>query len=284
MSNNDPAATVSAPPLLSVIVPVFNEEQTIEELLRRLCDKIDCHMEVIVVDDGSHDRTAERLHDWDGQAGVRVLRHAHNQGKGAAIRTGLSQARGEIVLIQDADLEYDPADMAPLVEVIRRGDSEVVYGSRYLKPRQPLPWTKFRIAVCLLNGLVRLLYGRKLTDEATCYKAFRTRLLLELDVQAARFDFCPEVTAKICRLGLPIVEIPISYRPRTKAQGKKLRWKDAWQAVWALLKWRFAQMPRQILSNRFVKESIPRGEALASTRSRPACPNQLVARLTHDNQ
>jgi dolichol-phosphate mannosyltransferase len=250
MSQNDPVATASPPPLLSVIVPVYNEEQTVEQLLRRVCELTDGDREVLVVDDGSHDRTADLLRAWDGRAGVRVLRHAQNQGKGAAIRTGLAQARGEIVLIQDADLEYDPADLAPLVEVLRRGDSEVVYGSRYLKPSQPLPWTKFRLAVCLLNGLVRLLYGRRLTDEATCYKAFRTRLLRELDVQAARFDFCPEVTAKICRLGLPIVEVPISYRPRTQAQGKKLSWKDGWQAVWTLLKWRWVRWPRQILGDR----------------------------------
>ena len=163
--------------MLSVIVPVYNEAQTVDELLRRFRDGTDADKEVIVVDDGSQDGTAELLRAWEGRAGVRVLRHAHNQGKGAAIRTGLAHVRGEIVIIQDADLEYDPADFAQLIEVIRRGDSEVVYGSRYLRPRHPLPWTRFRVAVCLLNGLVGLLYGRKLTDEATCYKAFRTRLL-----------------------------------------------------------------------------------------------------------
>src|SRR5262249_30653843 len=119
----------------------------------------------------------------------------------------------------------------------------VVYGSRYLAPAQPLPWTRFRLAVVLLNGLVRVLFGQRLTDEATCYKACRTELLQALELRASRFELCAEVTAKLCRLGVPIVEVPIRYQPRTAAEGKKIGWRDAWPTVWALLKWRVLPIP-----------------------------------------
>ncbi len=226
-------------PLLTVIVPVFNEERTVDALLRRLCDGPYPDKEVIVVDDGSTDATPALLARWEGTPGIVLLRHQHNRGKGAAVRTGLAHAAGEITLIQDADLEYDPADIPLLVEAIRRGEGNVVYGSRYLCPSRALGWTRFRLAVCLLNALVRLLYGQRLTDEATCYKAFRTALLRQLDLRATGFEFCPEVTAKVCRLGYPIVEVPIHYRPRGRAEGKKIRWRDAWVAVWVLVRYRF---------------------------------------------
>ncbi len=232
-------------PLLSVLVPVYNEERTVGDLLDRLASTPPYDKEVIVVDDGSRDGTAAALERWAGTPGLVLLRHARNRGKGAAVRTALAHATGEFVIIQDADLEYDPADMPRLVEVLRRGEADVVYGSRYLRPAAPLPWTRFRLAVVLLNGLVRLLYGRRLTDEATCYKAFRTRLLRDLDLQACRFELCPEITAKLCRRGLPIVEVPISFRPRRAADGKKIGWRDAAEAVWTLLRWRIAPLYRR---------------------------------------
>lgn len=230
---------MKAAPLLTVIVPVYNEEGTVAELLRRLVAGPYQDKEIIVVDDGSTDATAARLEPWQGRGGVVVVRHGRNLGKGRAIQTGLALARGEITIIQDADLEYDPADMPKLVELIRTGAAVVVYGSRYLAPAQALPWTRFRLAVMVLNGLVRLLYGQKLTDEATCYKAFRTDFLRSLRVQAQRFEFCPEVTAKTSRLGQTIREVPIAYRPRGLAEGKKIRWRDGWQALWTLVQWRF---------------------------------------------
>ncbi len=232
--------------LVSVIVPAFNEEQTIDDLLGRLLhgpypypDK-----EIIVIDDGSTDGTALSLQKWKNEPGVLILRHPCNRGKGAAVRTGLARARGEITIIQDADLEYDPADFPKLVEIIRQGQSDVVYGSRYLAPKDRLPWNKFRLAVYLLNKLVWVLYGQRLTDEATCYKAFRTNLLRDLDLKAQRFELCAEVTAKICRLGIPIVEVPISYRPRTSQEGKKIGWRDAVETFWTLAKWRFCAWTR----------------------------------------
>lgn len=230
-------------PLLSVIVPIYNEAATVDVVLRRLlaAPYPVPQKEIIVVNDGSTDGTTACLLLWQHTPGVTVLRHDINQGKGAAIRTGLARARGPITIIQDADLEYDPADMPRLIEPIRLGQASVVYGSRYLDRRTRLPWTKFRVAVLVLGGFVRLLYGVRVTDEATCYKAMRTDLLRALAIEARRFEFCPEVTAKLCRRGIPILEVPIGYRPRSCAGGKKIRWRDAWQAAWTLLQWRVAR-------------------------------------------
>jgi dolichol-phosphate mannosyltransferase len=197
---------------------------------------------VIVIDDGSSDATPRLLEPWAERPGFRVLRHASNRGKGAAVRTGLAQARGEVTIIQDADLEYDPADYPRLVEPIRRGTAEAVYGSRYLAPTRRLPWTKFRLGVMLFNGMVRVLYGQRLTDEATCYKAARTGLWRSLNLRAERFELCPEMTAKLCRRGVRIVETPISYHPRGAEAGKKIGWRDAVQTVWALIQWRLASL------------------------------------------
>ena len=243
MSQAPPPDVLPARPFLSVLVPAYNEERTLDELLRRVVfgpypypEK-----EVLVVDDGSQDGTPVVLARWAGVPGVRLLRHDRNRGKGAAVRTGLAQARGEIVLIQDADLECDPADYPRLVEVIRQGESSVVYGSRYLRPARSRREGRYCLGVCVLNALVWLLYGRRLTDEATCYKALRTELMRALDLRAERFELCAEITAKVCRLGLDIVEVPIAYRPRSRAEGKKLSWRDAWPTIWALIKWRFAR-------------------------------------------
>lgn len=226
-------------PLLTVIVPVYNERPTIERVLKQLFDAPYPDKEIIVVDDGSDDGTAAVLECWAERGDIRVLHHPRNRGKGAAVRTALAQARGAITIIQDADLEYDPDDWPRLIEPIRRGETQVVYGSRYLRPSESLPWSKFRWAVCLLNWLVHLLYGRRLSDEATCYKAMPTALFRTLDLQADRFELCAEITAKVCRLHLSLLEVPISYHPRTAKQGKKIGWRDAWSSVWTLLRWRF---------------------------------------------
>jgi glycosyltransferase involved in cell wall biosynthesis len=228
-----------ATPWFSVIVPVYDEERTVAELLRRLQAGPYPDKEVIVVDDGSRDATAGVPDSWSGEPGFLILRHGTNRGKGSAVRTGLSHARGEVTVIQDADLEYNPADLPALVEVIRRGESDVVYGSRYLRPGRPLPWSKFRLAVHLLNWMVLVLYGRRLTDEATCYKVFRTSILRGFTLEAQRFELCAELTAKVCRSGLRLVEVPVSYHPRARVDGKKSSWRDACPTAWTLLKWRF---------------------------------------------
>ncbi len=226
-------------PVLTVIVPVYNEGPTIDELLRRVLaapyDK-----QVIVVDDGSTDGTARILERWPEDPRVEVLRHPQNGGKGLAIRTGLRYAKGGYTIIQDGDLEYDPQDYPKLIEPLLSGEAQVVYGSRYLRKlgEGRRPWRLHRFGVFLLNLCVRLLYRTRVTDEATCYKAFPTALLRAMDLQCARFEFCPEVTAKACRLGRAILEVPIRYDARTWQAGKKIRWRDGLEALATLWRWR----------------------------------------------
>lgn len=244
INRSDSSVDLSERPFLTVIVPVFNEERTIGEVLTRLVDGPYPFpgKEIIVVDDGSTDSTAKILEAWRDVPGLAHLRHAQNRGKGASIRTGLKAARGRITIIQDADLEYDPWDIPKLVEIIVRNESDVAFGSRYLLSAKTHSWTRFRLAVSLLNWLVLILYGHRLSDEATCYKAFRTYQLRDMNLECRRFEFCPEVTAKACRMGLKIVEVPISYTPRTTDEGKKIRLRDAWEAVWTLIRWRVARV------------------------------------------
>jgi glycosyltransferase involved in cell wall biosynthesis len=219
-------------------VPVYNEHSTLETLLGRVL-AVPLDMEVIVVDDGSRDGTREVLAELARRLPIRALYHERNRGKGYAIRTALAEARGEIVIIQDADLEYDPEDYPRLIAPIVRGESNVVYGSRYLSHDNPLPFTHFKVAVLLLTAMSNLLYGTRLTDEATCYKIFRASLIKSLPLRCVRFEFCPEVTARVARRGERILEIPIRYHYRTRAQGKKIGWRDGFEAIWTLLRYRF---------------------------------------------
>lgn len=226
-------------PLLSVIVPVYNEAATVAPLLDRVV-AVPCVKQVIVVDDGSTDGSSALLEKWADHPHVILLRHPHNRGKGAAIRTGLAHAQGRFTLVQDADLEYDPFDYPRLLEPLLQWQADIVYGSRYLRPS---PGRRscgrlFRYGVVLLNLAVRLLYGVRLTDEATCYKVLPTDVLRSMELQCERFEFCPEVTAKACRMGLTITEVPIRYTPRTAAEGKKIRWTDGWEALATLWRWR----------------------------------------------
>jgi glycosyltransferase involved in cell wall biosynthesis len=228
---------VSAP-LLSVLVPVYNERGTLEQLLERVL-AVPLDMEVLVVDDGSRDGTRELLVGLSRRLPIRALYHDVNHGKGRAVRTALAEATGEIVIVQDGDLEYDPEDYPKLIAPILRGETNVVYGSRYLNRDNPLPWTAFKVAVLMLNVLANLLYGTHLTDEATCYKVFRTSVLKSIPLRCERFEFCPEVTARVAKRGERIVEVPIRYRFRTRAQGKKIGWRDGFEAFWTLFRYRF---------------------------------------------
>ncbi len=227
-----------SPPLLSVLVPVYNEHATLEALLKRVL-AVPVDKEVVVVDDGSSDGTREVLAELAVRLPVRAFFHERNRGKGAAIRTALAEAVGDIVIIQDADLEYDPEDYPKLIAPIVRGESNVVYGSRYLSHDNPLPLTHFKVAVLLLNAMANTLYGTRLTDEATCYKVFRAPLLKSLPLRCERFEFCPEVTARVAKRGERILEIPITYHYRTRAQGKKIGWRDGFEAIWTLIRYRF---------------------------------------------
>jgi glycosyltransferase involved in cell wall biosynthesis len=223
-------------------MPVFNERATIREICTAVdtAEVMGLEKELIIVDDGSTDGTREILQRLEGlRSPHRVLLHARNMGKGAAIRTGLTYASGDAILIQDADLEYDPGDYADLLEPILRGRADIVYGSRI---RGGKPVRDFSLLYLWGNRFVtllaNLLYGAALTDMETCYKVFRADVLKHLQIHANRFDFEPEVTAKVLKRGHKIVEVPIAYFGRDKADGKKLSWRDGAGAVWTLIKYR----------------------------------------------
>ena len=222
---------------LSVIIPVYNEAATIAEIIRRV-EAVQLPKELIIVDDGSTDGTRELLREIPPDVGT-VLFHERNVGKGAAIRTALEHVTGEIVIIQDADLEYDPNDYPALVRPIVEGTAQVVYGSRVLRPDNPYSHLRFYLGGRLLSVIANLLYGIRITDEPTCYKLFRRELLKGLNLQCRGFEFCPEVTAKVARRGIPIHEVPIRYAPRTIDEGKKVSWKNGLYAIWILVKYRF---------------------------------------------
>jgi dolichol-phosphate mannosyltransferase len=220
---------------VSVIVPVYNEAAHVEELLRAI-HASPVKKEIIIVDDGSTDGTREKLRAMPLANDVTVVFHERNCGKGAAIRTALAYARGEYVLIQDSDLEYDPQDYPALLRPLEQRLANVVYGVRPDRPERGL---RFFLGAKLLTHLANLLYGAGIHDEATCYKVFRRSLIAEVSLECRRFEFCPEVTAKLCRMGEKIAEVPISYAPRSAGEGKKIRHADGWLAIWTLIRYRF---------------------------------------------
>ncbi len=219
----------------SILIPAKNEENTIREVVDRVLS-VDEAYEVIVIDDGSTDRTPEILKEFGDR--IIVLRNQSSLGKGASIITGLPYASGSVVVIQDADLEYSPEEVPKLIEPILAGLYRVVYGTRFLHGFPKGMALPNKIVNKLLAWAVKLLFGHRITDEATCYKAISRTLLLEMDLQCKRFEFCPEVTAKALRLGEHIHEVPIGYVPRTKEAGKKIRWTDAPEAFMTLFKYR----------------------------------------------
>jgi dolichol-phosphate mannosyltransferase len=225
-------------PLVSIIVPIFNEAHLIREVLTRV-RALRFRKELILVDDCSIDGTYEILMKEEApKPGTVVLRHDRNRGKGSAIRTGLTRATGQIVLIQDADLEYHPEELPRLLQPIVEGRTAVVYGSRFQGSikRMRLP---NRIANNILAWLVSILYGQRITDEATAYKIFRKEIMDSITLTCERFEFCPEVTAKVLRRGVRILELPISFEARTPEEGKKIGWRDFITAVAVLLKCRW---------------------------------------------
>ena len=229
--------------LLSILIPAYQEEATIGEVLRRVAaidtTAVGFDKEIVVCDDGSRDRTcaiAEEMAAEDPT--IRVVRHPQNRGKGAAIRTALAAAKGEYCLIQDADLEYEVTDYPALLRPAAEG-ADVVYGSRFLaNPRPTGMRTANYVANRILTVSANVLFGLDITDEATCFKLIRTSLLRELQLECTGFEFCPEVTAKLGKRKVRIVEVPIAYTARAIAEGKKVRWTDGVEAMWVLVKHR----------------------------------------------
>lgn len=226
--------------LLSVLIPAYNEIKSIDTLLEKI-QAVPLTKEIIIVDDGSTDGTRERLATYASVPNIRVIYHEHNQGKGAAIRTAIQQMTGDIAIVQDADLEYEPQDYLALVKPIVDGKEKVVYGSRFLNPENRHSYMSFYIGGQVVTLLTNILYNQRLTDEPTCYKVFDSHLLRSIPLECTRFEFCPEVTAKVAKQGIRIKELPISYYPRSVAEGKKISWFDGLEAIWVLFKYRLVK-------------------------------------------
>lgn len=223
---------------LSVIIPCYNEITTIEEIVAAV-KAVDIVYEIIIVDDGSTDGTRDILPRFDGDPMVHVIYHDHNQGKGAAVRTGFKAAKGEVMLIQDADLEYDPREYPSLLKPLEEGKVKVVYGSRFLGgPRKTMFFWNM-VANRGLTMITNILYNAILSDMETCYKVFRREVVNDLHLRSRRFEFEPEITAKVLKRGYRIYEVPISYNGREWNEGKKIKWTDAPIAAWTLIRYRF---------------------------------------------
>ncbi len=244
---------------LSIIMPVYNEVSTIEQIVSAV-QSVSIEKEIIIVDDFSTDGTREKLKALEGQDGIRVLLHEKNQGKGAALRTGYAAAKNDIVIVQDADLEYDPREYPTIIAPILDGRADVVYGSRFIGGQSHrVLYFWHSIGNRFLTLLSNCLSDMNMTDMETCYKAFRREVIQSIDIQENRFGVEPEITAKIAAMGARIYEVGISYSGRTYDEGKKINWKDGLRAIWCILKynaqkrrWRKLYVPRW----KKMKESI----------------------------
>jgi glycosyltransferase involved in cell wall biosynthesis len=223
---------------LSVIMPIYNEIHTLDEIIDRV-EETGLADEIILVDDGSEDGTRDLVQKYQGKKGFVVIFHDQNQGKGAAVRSGFKAATGDVFLIQDADLEYDPREYPKLLQPIDEGIADVVYGSRFLGASRRVAMFWHMVANKLLTLMTNVLYDTILSDMETGYKVFRSEVVKDMTIQAKRFDFEPEFTAKILKRKYRIFEVPITFNPRDYSEGKKIGLKDAFEAIWTLVKYRF---------------------------------------------
>jgi glycosyltransferase involved in cell wall biosynthesis len=225
---------------LSIVMPVYNEADTIAEIVRKVMS-LDVEKELVIVDDASTDATIRELETiCRTYRPVTVLRLRRNRGKGYALRQGFRYVTGDVVVVQDADLEYEPEDLKTMLAAIEAGKANVVYGSR-VRGHNPMSHIRYYVGGRLLSVLTNMLYGASITDEPTCYKMFRKEVLDKIDLQCEGFEFCPEFTAKALKAGYDIAEVPIQYHPRKMAEGKKIRWYDGLVAIWTLIRLRFTK-------------------------------------------
>lgn len=223
--------------LLSVIMPVYNEQATIDEIICRV-RQVDVPKELIIVDDFSTDGTRDRLKKYENEPNIKVIYHQFNQGKGAALRTGIAYATGDIVIFQDADLEYHPEEYPRLIEPIIKGYADVVYGSRFKGVSRAFLFWHF-LGNKLLTLITNILYNSTISDMETCYKVFKREVIQNIKIRSNRFNVEPEITAKVLKRKLRLVEVPITYTGRDYTEGKKITWRDGLSALWTLIKYRF---------------------------------------------
>ncbi len=229
--------------LLSVIMPLYNEERTAAEIINRVL-ALPIELELIIVNNGSTDDTRNIIHLFASRPNVRIIDKNANIGKGDAVIDGLRLARGKYTVIQDGDLEYDPEDFVRMIQIAEQNRAVAVFGSRIRNPESGISYQRYLWGGKMLTILANLLFDVGITDESTCYKMVRTDIMKALNLRCRRFEFCPEIVAKLGRNKIKIYEIPVTYRPRKFEEGKKIRWMDGLEAVWTLIKYRFQPLSR----------------------------------------